>query len=269
MMKKYHILIETALIGQGIADLTGDDLLQIWNKYSARVPDNAGFVWLWQGKVMVDCLESFLEYRSQKNLLRIDSRRITEPNHTPGSGFCTAGAVLALANEYQAGLVVTAGMGGVFGGKVSSDLPEICKGQAILIASGFKDMIEAQNSLAYLHKRNILVAGFNKPYYDGFLFQGDRYPLDRQYAGESISKLKEDNCCLLFNDLETGLRLTNSNWLKDSIEAGKSAEITGGEFHPAVSRELARFSKSQSGKLQFEALLQNIVLAIEILEKGK
>jgi len=81
--------------------------------------------------------------------------------------------------------------------------------------------------------------------------------------------LKEDNCCLLFNDLETGLRLTNSNWLKDSIEAGKSAENTGGGFHPAVSRKLSRFSKSRSSKLQFEALLQNIVLAIEILEKGK
>ncbi|KUK64356.1 MAG: Uncharacterized protein XD84_1533 [Desulfotomaculum sp. 46_80] len=268
-MKKYHILIETALIGQGIADLTGEDLLQIWKDYSARVSGSAGFVWLWQGNMMVDCLESLLEYRSQKNLPRIDSRIITEPNRTPGSGFCTAGAVLALANECQSELVVTAGMGGAFSGKVSSDLPEICKGQAVLIASGFKDMIEAQNSLAYLHKRNILIAGFSKPYYDGFLFQKDRYPLDRLYTGESISKLREDNCFLLFNDLETGLRLKNSNWLKDSIEAGKSAENVGGEFHPAVSRELARFSKSNSSRLQFEALLQNIVLAIKILEKGK
>lgn len=150
----FNILIETALIGQGIADLIDKELLEIWEVYFPQAPDNVGFIWIWKSKIIVGNLESFLEYRSKKNLQRIDSHKIKEMNITSLSGFCTAGAVLALAKEFQAELVVTAGIGGIFDGKISSDLPEISKGQAILIATGFKDMIEVKDSLAYLQERS-------------------------------------------------------------------------------------------------------------------
>ncbi len=262
------ILIETALIGQGISDLTDAELSRTWKAYFPDPPDNVGFVWLWQGQTMLGDLDSFLVYRKME-LPRIDSRKLREGNNTSISGFCTASAVLAITREIQASLVVTAGLGGFFEGRVSSDLPEIARRQGILIASGFKDMIAAKDSLAYLHAGNILVSGTGKPVYDGFLFAREETALDRKYAGESLEKLAEDNCCLIFNDMEIGLRLKNANWLKESIEAGKSAKNSGNEFHPAVNKALAYYSKGQSSRLQFEALMKNIALALEIQQMGK
>ena len=266
--KGIDILIETALIGQGISDLSDAELSQTWKTYFPGTTDNIGFVWLWQGQIMLGNLDSFSAYRSIK-LPRIDSYKLGEGNAASRSGFCTAGAVLAITREIQASLVVTAGLGGFFEGIVSSDLPEIARRQGILIASGFKDMIATRDSLAYLHARNILVSGISKPVYNGFLFTGEDTALDRQYAGESLEKLAEDNCYLIFNDIESGLRLKDADWLKVSIEAGKTARNSGDEFHPAVNKALAHYSKGRSSRLQFEALIKNIALALEIQQMGK
>ncbi len=265
-MSSFKILVETALIGQGLTDLTDAELLETWTACFPQAPDNVGFAWLWKGQIVIGNLQSFMEYRSQNNLSRIDSYKIKELPESPLSGFCTAGAVLALAQELQAELAVTAGMGGIMAGKISSDLPEICKRQAILIASGFKDMIEAHSSLDYLRERKILVSGI-KPVYNGFLFPSEAVVLDRQYAGESLSELTADNCYLLLNSIENNLRLENDSWLPNSIDSGKSAEISGNDFHPAVNKALAHLSKGQSSRLQFTALLKNIVLALKIVEK--
>ncbi|NLO21065.1 MAG: hypothetical protein GX119_03605 [Syntrophomonadaceae bacterium] len=264
-MNSKDILIETALVGQGMADLTDAELSRRWKAYFPETPDNIGFVWLWQGQKIIGDLDSFLVYRSRR-LPRIDSHKLREGNDSSISGYCTASAALALSQEIQARVVVTAGMGGIFEGLVSSDLPEIARRQAVLIASGFKDMIEAKDSLSYLHARNILVSGISKAIYNGFLFTGDDILLDRQYAGESLEKLAEDNCYLVFNDIKNGLRLKDANWLKDSIEAGKLARNSGDEFHPAVNKALAYYSDGQSSRLQFEALMKNISLALKLAD---
>ncbi len=266
-MNSKDILIETALIGQGISDLSDAELSRLWKAYYPETPDNIGFVWLWQGQMMLGDLDSFLVYRSIK-LPRIDSYKLKEGNASSMSGFFTAGAVLAITREIQASVVVTAGLGGFFEGSVSSDLPEIARRQAVLIASGFKDMIRAKDSLTYLHARNIIVSGISKRVHNGFLFTGENTALDRQYGGESLEQLAEDNCYLIFNNIESGLRLKDANWLKDSIEAGKTARSNGDEFHPAVNKALACYSKGQSSRLQFEALIKNIALALEIQQIG-
>ena len=59
-------------------------------------------------------------------------------------------------------------------------------------------MIETRESLAYLCQNHISVMGMVEPYYDGFLFSREKSALDRQYKGEMLSQLTEENvfCCL-------------------------------------------------------------------------
>lgn len=264
----FDILIETALLGQGITDVSDEEILETWQAWFPQPLNNVGLVWLRKSQIIAGNLESFLQYRSHKDFLRVDGQKINTRNKTSLNGFCTAGAVLASAHEFQAEMVVTAGMGGIYAGRISNDLPEICHRKAILISAGFKDMIEAKESLAYLHEKDIRVLGTAEPYYNGLLFLREKAALDRQYKGERLNQLKEENSFLLFNPIKNDLRLENKNWLRDSVVAGKSAASADGEFHPAVNKALANFSQGQSSKLQFAALLNNLLLALEILSKG-
>lgn len=263
----FDILIETALLGQGITGVSDEEILSTWQACFPQPLSNVGLVWLRNSQIMTGSLESFLKYRGHKDFLRVDGQKINRRDKTSLNGFCTAGAVLASAHEFQAEMVVTAGMGGIYGGRISNDLPEICQRKAILISAGFKDMIEAGESLAYLHERGIRVIGTAEPYYDGFLFSRGKAAIDRQYEGESLNQLKEENSFLLFNPIKNDLRLKNNNWLWDSMGVGESAASAGGEFHPAVNKALAHFSQGQSSKLQLAALLNNLLLALEILSK--
>lgn len=264
----FDILIETALIGQGITGINDEEILEIWQAMFPQPLNNVGFVWLRNSQIIAGNLESFLQYRSHKDFHRVDGHKISMRNETLLNGFCTAGGALASAHEFQAEIVVTAGMGGIYGGRISNDLPEICHRKAILISTGFKDMIETRESLAYLYQQNISVIGTAEPYYDGFLFFSEEVALDRQYKGEKLSQLKEENAFLLFNPIKNDLRLKNKSWLRDSIEVGKSAASAGGEFHPAVNKALADFSRGQSSKVQLGALLNNLLLALKILGKA-
>lgn len=264
----FDILIETALIGQGITDISDEEILETWHALFPQPLNNVGFVWLRNSQITAGNLEFLLQYRSHKDFQRIDGRKISMRNEIMLNGFCTAGGALASAHEFQAKMVVTAGMGGIYAGRISNDLPEICRRKAILISTGFKDMIETRESLAYLYQNNISVMGMAEPYYDGFLFTREKAVLDREYQGEKLSQLQEENVFLLFNPIKNDLRLTNKNWLQDSIEVGKSAESAGGEFHPAVNKALANFSQGYSSKMQWDALLHNILVALEIVGKG-
>jgi pseudouridine-5'-phosphate glycosidase len=267
-MMSFDILIETALIGQGITDISDEEILETWHALFPQPLNNVGFVWLRNSQITAGNLEFLLQYRSHKDFQRIDGRKISMRNEIMLNGFCTAGGALASAHEFQAKMVVTAGMGGIYAARISNDLPEISRRQAILISAGFKDMIETRESLAYLCQNHISVMGMVEPYYDGFLFSREKSALDRQYKGEMLSQLTEENVFLLFNPIKNDLRLKNNSWLRDSIEIGKSAENAGGEFHPAVNKALADFSRGHSNKVQFGALLNNLLLALEILGKG-
>ena len=62
-------------------------------------------------QIITGHLESFLQYRSHKDFQRIDGQKISMRNEILLNGFCTAGGALASAHEFQAKMVVTAGMG--------------------------------------------------------------------------------------------------------------------------------------------------------------
>ena len=71
----FDILIETALIGQGITDISDEEILETWHALFPQPLNNVGFVWLRNSQITAGNLEFLLQYRSHKDFQRIDGRK--------------------------------------------------------------------------------------------------------------------------------------------------------------------------------------------------
>ncbi|NLB89508.1 MAG: pseudouridine-5'-phosphate glycosidase [Syntrophomonadaceae bacterium] len=157
-------------------------------------------------------------------------------------------------------------MGGVTGERISQDLVAIAEKPVFFISSGFKDLIDAENSLGYLRSQGIKVLGWKKSIYDGFLFTNESYNLDGLIDENNINDInfQDGKGILIFNPVPEELRLNNKELLELARKKMKTARERGEDFHPIVNKLLDEETKGMSSFIQLLALIANLNLALQI-----
>lgn len=257
-----NFLAETALLGQGLYSCDNDLVRKVWLEHLPE--DLRALAWLWQGEIIIGTVEEFLAIRNEEDMGRYNMYNLPQAMAGGKCGFLTAGCTMKIAADLGKKYVVSCGIGGIYQGVVSSDLPALCSLPVVLVATSPKDMLKAQPILDYLHAKSFGVYGWDCDETDGYLFVGDAVKLDgRIDSGEP--KLP-DNCCLLLNPLPKSKRLTDRRLLAEAVEAGQLAADQGRQFHPAVNRALDRLSHGKTSENQLVSFVENIKFVYEKLK---
>ncbi|MBC7325056.1 MAG: pseudouridine-5'-phosphate glycosidase, partial [Moorella sp. (in: Bacteria)] len=148
------VLVETALLGQGLPFLTSADILRAW-----RHNTSVSLVWLEKGRIATGNLEDFLPLRGNPHMERIGASSLTAAMREGVSGYLTASAVMAIAAQTGNPVVVTAGMGGIRGGMISDDLIALSRFPVVLVASAPKDTLDLPTTMDYLRRHGVRLLG--------------------------------------------------------------------------------------------------------------
>lgn len=253
------VLVETALLGRGLPSLENNFLKYLWPDKGILLP------YIKDGQITWTKLEEFVKVRNQSAWQRIDAKGIEELTTSKLSGgYLTASALIKLAKPFD--IIVTAGMGGVTGERISQDLVAITEKPVFFISSGFKDLIDAKSSLDYLKSQGIRVLGWEKPTYNGFLFTSQPYVLDGLVDESNIKDLdfKNGKGILIFNPLPDEFKLKDDKLLELASKQMDMARENGEDFHPLVNKLLDKNTKGESSFIQLLALIANLNLALHI-----
>lgn len=252
-MHKY--LIETALLGQGLASISDQDILSNWHSPQAQL------VWIISGEIKIGTLEDFLPLRQKADQLsRIDASSLSQAITEKATGVLTASATMAVCSQEQILLAVTCGMGGIGPkptNKIGSDLLALRQWPIALIAAAPKDVFDLPATLAWLHDNGIIVVGANSDICDGFLIHDTAYKLDGQ-----INQLTNTSHLLILNGLAK--RPVTNEILLNAMKAGEHAEQQGKYYHPTVNQKLDEDTCGLSSREQLKGLLANIALAEQL-----
>ena len=255
---KANFLVETALLGQGLYSCDDEMVRSAWR---AKLPEDLqALAWLWQGEVIIGSIDEFLQVRNAENMGRFNGYTLEQAQADGKSGFITAGGTMKLAAEQGLPFVISCGIGGVCGGKVSSDLPMLCSLPVVLVATSPKDMIDTAATVDYLRQEGFAVYGKDCDIADGYLFVGERVQLDGSLdckSGGEKPQLPAD-CKLLLNPLPRDKRMGGKDILRFAVQAGEAAAARGEEFHPTVNRALDSMTNGSTSAKQLLSLMENI-----------
>lgn len=265
MKKAIHtdVLVETALLGHGLPSITNDQLKEKWPK-----APNIKLVWLEKGIVKSGILDDFLENRLKGNKWkRANNTNLQELIDKKENAFLTVSSLIKLFNtEQPKSIIVSAGLGGVKDNKISQDLKIIKNSNAIVLATGFKDVLNFKQTFDFIKKSKVNVMGWETSLFDGFIFEHQfKYPLEPTNQVQLASQLKRFEHAMIFNKLPVNQRLNNLSILHEAGLAGEKAEQMGNEFHPAVNAALDRLSEGKASELQLQALVNNMCLASKLV----
>lgn len=252
------VLADTALLGRGLPSIDNNLINYLWPDRSTVLPYMEEGVIKWTG------LEELLKVRNRDSWLRIDARALKDAQEQEISGYLTASALIALAPPGS--LVVTAGMGGITGKRISQDLIALAQKPVCLITSGFKDVIDARASFDFLKSRGIKVMGWRNQVYDGFLFAKQDYILDGVINENNLKDLELTNgqVILVFNPVPVSLKIDDNKLLESVVMQVKKLQNMGADFHPIVNKVLDDATNGQASLIQLIALIANMNLAIRM-----
>ncbi|NLJ71522.1 MAG: hypothetical protein GX333_00740 [Syntrophomonadaceae bacterium] len=253
---KNPVLVETALLGRGLPSLDNNLINYLWPQAEISLP------YVSEGIIKQGALGEVLKARHRQDWKRIDALTLQNLSQSEVSGYLTASALIKLALPFN--IVVTAGMGGITGGRISKDLVTIAAKPVWFISSGFKDVIDAKASLEYLKSHGVKVLGWKNPIYNGFIFANQGYSLDGVIEENNLKYIDFDNDkgVVIFNPVPANLKLPNTRLLELATEQMNIARENGEDFHPVVNKLLDQDTKGQSSLIQLLALISNINLAL-------
>lgn len=255
------ILVETALLGQGLPSIDSDEILKIW-----PISKQLYLPWVEQGMIRLGHIEDFLAVRSNKSWLRVNASNLEKTLDEGYSGFLTASAVMKIAQYLNIKHVVTAGMGGVQDDVISDDLFSLEKTPVLLIATSPKDSLDINKSLNYLMNQSVTVFSYESPFCNGFLFEGPKILLERITQKELKDiKYPKETGCLLLNPLPGDIRVQDDAVLIEAMNRGTQARESHQEYHPAVNKALDELTQGKASIFQLKSLVANQELALKIV----
>lgn len=254
------VLVETALLGQGLPSLTNENILRDW-RHEASV----SLVWLEKGRITTGNIKDFLQLRGNPSMERNGAGGLMAAMRGGASGYLTSSAVMRFAAQTDHPVVVTAGMGGIRGRIISDDLTTLRQFSVVLVASAPKDTLDLSASIDYLRRHGVRLLGHGTNQSNGFLFIKEAVALDGVYSGQKAEELIKNGPSLIFNPLPPSLRFTDLKILVDALVQGEVAEGHGRQFHPAVNLALDRLTDGRASIMQLHSLVDNIDLALSLL----
>ena len=252
------VLADTALLGRGLPSIDNNLIDYMWPDRSTVFP------YMEEGFIKWAVLEEILKVRNRNSWQRIDARALNDAQEQKTSGYLTASALMALSPPGS--LVVTAGMGGITGQRISQDLITLAQKPLCLIVSGFKDVVDARASFDFLKSQGIKVMGWRNRVYDGFLFADQDYVLDGILAEDNLNDLKlaDNTSILVINPIPDSLKMNDKKLLEFAGKQMDRLWKTGEDFHPVVNQILDDETKGRASLIQLVALTVNVNLAVGI-----
>lgn len=254
------VLVETALLGQGLPSLENLQIAEIW-----PVSKHIKLLWLAEGQIVAGDLGDFLEIRRKTSIKRVDDRHLEQAITCRESGFLTASAVMRIAAGTGASIVVTAGMGGIRGNTVSADLLCLINLPVLLVATAPKDSQDLSLTVDYLRRNEVKVIGNKIGVCYGFLFKGKPVMLDSRLQDGCLQNKPSEQGVLLLNPLPLKSLRTDRELLLKAMAEGENTLKNSGAYHPAVNRALDQATGGSLSLLQLEALVSNIELGLELI----
>lgn len=260
MQSSTSFVVETALLGQGLASVSSNQIKELW-------PDDALVTWLQRGRIILGSIAEFLHYKDQtESWQRLDGLTLYEGMKEGADGFLTASATVEIARDLGCPIVVSAGIGGIgdiIEERLCYDLPALAKTEITLVATSPKDMLDIPGTIGWLHNNGVKTFGVDTEYCDGYVFVGQKTQLMQALSNdESGSIVRGHN--LILNPIPHEKRLQNCDYLREAIKAGKLAEQNGTHYHPAANRLLDELSQGWSSIIQLNSLIANIAVARNI-----
>lgn len=254
------VLVETALLGQGLPSLTNEHILREWRHGASK-----SLVWLEKDRITTGNIKDFLRLRGNPSMERIDASSLMLAMREGVSGYLTASSVMAFAAQTDHPVVVTAGMGGIRGRIIYDDLITLRQFSVVLVASAPKDTLDSSATIDYLRRHGVRLLGHGTNQFNGFLFIKEAVPLDGVYSDQKVEELIKNGPSLILNPLPLFLRFTDANILVDALAQGEVAAGQRRQFHPAVNLALDRLTEGKASIVQLRSLVDNIDLALSLL----
>jgi pseudouridine-5'-phosphate glycosidase len=243
------ILLDSAFLGQGLPGINREELMDSVGRFS-----HVGVVWLAAGEIQVGTIVDFLGHTQDKSWRRLDSCKVAGGYN----GYCTGSVTMDVAGEIGVDFVATAGIGGVDArGNVCSDIPALAAYSGLLVATAPKDILDLKATIASLRSFKVHVYGWESERADGFLFSQQPENLDGLYNKEKSG--------LLLCPIQHELRLKDQSILQACRKIGLQTPPEHSP-HPAVNAYLAEVTGGLASRLQLDALLHNITVALRIEE---
>lgn len=252
---KRRVLVETALLGQGLVSISDRDISKAWNSWAGC--EEVYPVWMENGQIVSGGIEEFLALRRRGGLVRVTGGTLEWAARNRADGCLTASGVMRLMSPDD--IAVTAGMGGIRGERVSDDLLCLAQLDVRLVASAPKDVFDIAATIAYLRENGVVI-NCESGVCDGFLFYHS--PLDME-VGQPRDLIDRSRGVLYLQPLEPSYRIENRELLAKAVREGEEAERQGLPFHPAVNAALDRMTGGLSSRAQLHALLSNIGKALQ------
>jgi pseudouridine-5'-phosphate glycosidase len=250
-------LVETALLGQGLISVRSEQVLEAW-------PADALVTWMQNGRIVIRSIDDLRD--NTEGWRRLDGLTLNEGMKAGLNAFLTASATMAVAGQTGYPIVVTAGMGGIgdiIGERLCYDLPALAQTEITLVATSPKDMLDIPGTIDWLHHNGVKTYGVGTAFCDGYVFAGQKTKLMHALGKGELASLPRGHN-LLLNPIPHEKRLTNLEFLKEAIQAGKHAEKIGQPYHPAANRRLDELSQGWSSQIQLDSLLANTAVARNI-----
>ena len=246
-------LVETALLTHGLPSISSEEI-------GLTLPNLPFYAWVEEGEIVIGDLEVFLPFREREDHHhRINKDTLSLACEKKWSAPLTASGTMAVCENTKRPLAVSAGIAGIGNTPqktIGADLFALDTLPVGLIASGFKDLMDLEETFKWLKDHRIKVVGHHDPFYEGFLFKESSIPLDGIYQeGTSLTGT------LLLSPLSK--KLSDRNILQKAFEEGKNAYEKGENFHPAVNGALDELTDGLSSRWQLDALKENIQWALE------
>lgn len=246
------ILLDSAFLGQGLPMISREELMDRVGRFS-----QVEVVWLAAGEIQVGTIADFLGQTRDKSWRRLDSIKVAGGYN----GYCTGSVTMDVAGEIGVDFVATAGIGGVDArGKVCSDIPALAAYSGLLVATAPKDILDLKATIASLRSFKVQVYGWESERADGFLFSRQPENLDGVY------NYNKEKSGLLLCPIQHELRLKDQNILQACRKIGLETPPERSP-HPAVNAYLAEVTGGLASRLQLDALLHNITVALRIEEE--
>lgn len=252
------VLADTALLGRGLPSIANNLISYLWPDSRIVLP------YIEEGLIKRVGLEEFLKVRNNNAWQRIDAQKLQNAQEHKNSGYLTASALMELTSPGS--LVVTAGMGGITGQRVSQDLIIMAHKPVWFITSGFKDVVDAKASFDFLKSQGIRVMGWKNQVYNGFIFADQDHVLDGVVDENQVNNLdlRNEQGMLIINPLPTSLKLDDKNLLKLAGDQMNRLKEMEEDFHPVVNQVLDDDTSGWASLIQLMALIANINLAARI-----
>ncbi len=240
------MLVESCLLGHGIPSVSDETMLKEW-------PKDIPIIMVKNHELAVVDMKEFVTHRGQGKWKRHNWQDVDKGNFA-NYGYVTASGTVKACEILGYTLAISCGIGGICrkikGEEICEDVKMLDKTKVPLLATGFKDMTNFDETFKYIEDHNGKYVWLRDPA-QGYLFPHLDVHVKPYFDGGK-------GAGLFLNPIPNEKRFQDLSLMKSGFKAGEKAQDEGKFYHPAVNVFYDEKTDGESSLLQWRALLSNI-----------